>query len=58
MIEEIVPFSEHLGAIFVGAAQESDDSSGLWAFVLVNDVFLGARDVLLDSDLMEVKVFP
>ena len=49
MIEEVVPFPEHLGAFSVGAAEQSDDSSGLWALVLVDHKVLGAWDVLFDS---------
>ena len=56
MIEEVVPFSEHLGALSVGAAEESDDSSGLWALVLIDNKVLGAWDVLFDSNLVKIKV--
>lgn len=56
VVEEVVPFSEDLGAIGVSAAKESNDSSSLWAFVLVNDEILGAWDVLLDSDLVEIEI--
>ena len=57
MIKEIVPLSEHFSAISVSAAEESDDSSGLWALVLIDHEVLGAWDVLLDSHLVKVKVF-
>lgn len=50
MIEEVVPFPEHLGALSVGAAEQSDDSPGLWALVLVDHKVLGAWDVLFDSN--------
>lgn len=57
MIEEIMPLSEHLRAISVSAAEESDDSPGLWALVLVDHEVLGAWDVLFDAHLVKVKVF-
>ena len=56
MIEEVVPFPEHLGALSVGAAEKSDDSPGLWALVLIDDEVLGAWDVLFDSNLVKIKV--
>ena len=57
MVEEIVPFSENLCAIGVGAAEESNDSSCLWAFVLINDEILGAWNVFFNSYLVEIKIF-
>jgi len=56
VIEEVVPFPEDLGALCVGAAEESDDSPGLWALVLIDDKVLGAWDVLFDSNLVKIKV--
>lgn len=56
MVEEVVPFPEHLSAIGVSAAEESNDSSSLWAFVLIDDEVLSAWDVLLDSDLVEIEI--
>jgi hypothetical protein len=56
VIEEVVPFPEHFGALCVGAAEESDDSPGLWALVLIDDEVLGAWDVLFDSNLVKIKV--
>lgn len=56
MIKEVVPFPEDLGAVGMGAAEESDDSSGLWALVLIDDEVLGAWDVLLYSHLVKIKV--
>ena len=56
VIEEVVPFSEDLGALGVSAAQESDDSSGLWALVLVDDEVLGAWDVLFNANLVKIEV--
>ena len=57
VIEEIVPLSEDLGAVLVGAVEESDDSSVLWALVLVDHEVFGAWDVLLNGDLSQVEFF-
>jgi hypothetical protein len=56
MVEEVVPFPEHFGAVAVGAAQQPYDSSGLLAFVLIDHEVLGAWDVLLDANLVKIKV--
>ena len=56
MIEEVVPFPEHLGALSVGAAEKSDDSPGLWTLVLIDYKVFGAWDVLFDSNLVKIKV--
>jgi hypothetical protein len=56
MVEEVVPFPEHFGALTVGAAQQPYDSSGLCAFVLIDHEVLGAWDVLLDTNLVKIKV--
>lgn len=58
VVEEVVPLPEHLGTLGVGAAEESDDPSSLWAFVLVDDEVLGAWNVFFYSDLMKVEIFP
>ena len=52
VIEEVVPLSEHLGAIGMGAAEESYDSPGLWAFVCVDNKLLGAWNMLFNSNLV------
>ena len=52
VVEEVVPFSEHLGAIGVSAAEKSDYSSGFWRFVLIDDKILGAWNMLLNSNLV------
>lgn len=57
MVKEVVPLPEHLGALGVGAAEESDDPSGLWALVLIDDEVLGAWNVFFNSDLVKVEVF-
>ena len=57
MIKEVVPFPEDLGAVGMGAAEESDDSSGLWALVLIDDEVLGAWNVFFNSNLVKVEVF-
>lgn len=51
-----MPFPEHFFALCVGAAEESNDSPGPWALVLVDDKVLGAWDVLFDSNLVKIKV--
>lgn len=57
VVEEVVPFSEHFGAVAVGAAEQPYDFSGLWAFVLIDYEVLGAWDVLFDTNLVKIKVF-
>lgn len=57
VVEEIVPFSEHLRAVLVGAAQHPDHLSGLEAFVLVDLEFLCRGNVLLDAYFVKVIVF-
>jgi len=56
VVEEVVPFPEHFGAVAVGAAQQPYDSSGLWAFVLIDHEVLGAWNVLLDANFVKIKV--
>ena len=56
VVEEVVPFPEHFGAVAVGAAQQPYDSSGLWAFVLIDHVVLSAWNVLLDANFVKIKV--
>lgn len=56
MVEEVVPLPEHFGAVAVGAAEQPYDSSSLWAFILIDDEVLCTWDVLLDVDLIQVKV--
>jgi hypothetical protein len=56
MVKEVVPFAKHLAAVFVSAAEESGDSTCLLTLVLVDHEVLSARDMDLDSDLVQVKV--
>jgi hypothetical protein len=56
MVEEVVPLPEYFRAVFVGAAQQPYDSSGLWAFILIDNEVRGAWNVLLYANLVKIKV--
>lgn len=55
MVKEVVPFSEHFSASLMSAAQESDHSSSVWASVFNDNKVLGFWNVLVDSNLVEIK---
>lgn len=56
MVEEVVPLPEHLVALAISAAEKSHDSTSLGALALIDDELLGAWDVLLDANLLQVIV--
>ena len=49
VIEEVMPFSEHLLAIGMSACKESNDSSIVWVLVLVDHELVSGWHVLVDS---------
>lgn len=56
VVEEVVPLSEHLLAVGVGACQESDDSPIVRVLVLIDHEVLGRRHVLVDANLVQVEL--
>lgn len=56
VVEEVVPLSEHLLAVGVGACQESDDSPIVRVLVLIDHEVLGRRHVLVNANLVQVEL--
>ena len=57
MIEEIMPFAEHLMTVLVSAEQLANDRLlGFVAFVLEDYIVLGVRNMFLYADFSQVEM--
>lgn len=56
VIEKVMPLSEHLLAVGMGACQESDDSPVVWVLVFIDHEVLGGRHVLVDTNLVQIEL--
>ena len=56
VVEEVVPLSEDLLAVGVGACEESDDSPVVGVLILIDHEVLGGRHVLVDANLMQIEL--